>query len=130
MLSSFVTFQNLSFFLVREIKNSIYRIFFCLSYSIYTFIYFKLIVQFRQEIDFEIDFIKLCKTKLNTTSLWSKRVRKIESSRDFWSEIEKTISLLLSISIKLNINWNIKLLINIKSMNKLINYYYKINIIN
>ena len=29
----------------------------------------RLIVSSRQEIDFEIDFIKLCKTKLNTTSL-------------------------------------------------------------
>ena len=53
----------------------------------------RLIVRFRQEIDFKIDFIKLCKTKLNTINLWSKRVRKIESNRDFWSEIEKTISL-------------------------------------
>ena len=29
----------------------------------------RLIVSSRQEIDFEIDFIKLCKTKLNTASL-------------------------------------------------------------
>ena len=58
-------------------------------------ILYKLIVSSRQEIDFEIDFIKLCKTKLNTTSLWSKQIRKIESSLDFWSKIEKTISLIL-----------------------------------
>ena len=54
---------------------------------------YRLIVSSRQEIDFEIDFIKLCKTKLNTTSLWSKQIRKIESSSNFWSKIEKTISL-------------------------------------
>ena len=53
----------------------------------------KLIVSSRQEIDFEIDFIKLCKIKLNTTSLWFKQIRKIESSSNFWSKIEKTISL-------------------------------------
>ena len=56
----------------------------------------RLIVSSRQEIDFEIDFIKLCKTKLNTTSLWFKQIRKIELSSNFWSKIEKTISLFRS----------------------------------
>ena len=57
------------------------------------------IVSSRQEIDFEINFIKLCKTKLNTASLWPKQVRKIESGSDFWSEIEKTISLIVRINL-------------------------------
>ena len=65
------------------------------KFTIRNIVIIRLIVRFRQEINFEINFIKLCKTKLNTISLWFKRVRKIESSRDFWSKIEKTISLVI-----------------------------------
>ena len=39
------------------------------QYIVFDAFFNKLIVSSRQEIDFEIDFIKLCKTKLNTASL-------------------------------------------------------------